>query len=93
LDDFEHAEEASRLVSLESMALDQSVSVVGPGLKRILGLPALILDGIILIEPTAPMPLFGVAAEKAGSRISKAEEALSADAKRPCQRIGSPRSQ
>jgi len=75
------------------MALDQSVSVVGPGLKRILGLPALILDGIILIEPTAPMPLFGVAAEKAGSRISKAEEALSADAKRPCQRIGSPRSQ
>ena len=93
MDDFEHAEEASRLVSLESMALDQSVSVVGPGLKRILGLPALILDGIILIEPTAPMPLFGVAAEKAGSRISKAEEALSADAKRPCQRIGSPRSQ
>ena len=74
------------------MALDQSVSVVGPGLKRILGLPALILDGIILIEPTAPMPLFGVPAEKAGSWISKPEEALSADAKRPWQGIGSPRS-
>jgi hypothetical protein len=89
LDEFEHAEDASRLVSLESMALDQSVSVVGPGLNRVLGLPALIRYGIILIQPTAPMPLFGVAAEKAGSWISKPEEALSADAKRPCRRISS----
>src|SRR3954470_2974604 len=37
----------------------------GPGLKRALGLPALVLYGIILIQPTAPMPLFGAAAEKA----------------------------
>ena len=89
MDEFEHAEEASRLVSLESMALDQSVSVVGPGLNRVLGLPALVRYGIILIQPTAQMPLFGVPAEKAGSRISKPEDALSADAKRPCQGIGS----
>src|ERR1017187_1822853 len=33
-----------------------------PGLKRSLGLSALILYGIILIQPTAPMPLFGAAA-------------------------------
>src|SRR5213592_3053614 len=35
----------------------------GPGLKRALTLPALVLYGIILIQPTAPMPLFGAAAE------------------------------
>src|SRR5215469_6797635 len=33
-----------------------------PGLKRVLGLSGLILYGIILIQPTAPMPLFGAAA-------------------------------
>ena len=31
-------------------------------LKRVLTLPALVLYGIILIQPTAPMPLFGAAA-------------------------------
>jgi amino acid transporter len=33
-----------------------------PGLKRVLGLSGLIFYGIILIQPTAPMPLFGAAA-------------------------------
>jgi len=33
-----------------------------PTLKRVLGLSGLILYGIILIQPTAPMPLFGAAA-------------------------------
>src|SRR5271169_3460434 len=33
-----------------------------PGLKRVLGLWALIIYGIVLIQPTAPMPLFGAAA-------------------------------
>ena len=33
-----------------------------PTLKRVLTLPALVLYGIILIQPTAPMPLFGAAA-------------------------------
>ena len=41
----------------------------GPGLKRTLGLPALVLYGIILIQPTAPMPLFGAAAEKAQGHV------------------------
>jgi putrescine importer len=41
----------------------------GPRLRRVLGLPALILYGIILIQPTAPMPLFGAAAEKAHGHV------------------------
>src|SRR5512136_300377 len=51
------------------MASNQSVSAAAPGLKRILGLPALILYGIILIQPTAPMPLFGAAAVKAQGHV------------------------
>jgi putrescine importer len=39
------------------------------GLKRALYLPGLILYGIILIQPTAPMPLFGAAAEKAQGHV------------------------
>ncbi len=41
----------------------------GPGLKRALHLPALILYGIILIQPTAPMPLFGAAATLAKGHV------------------------
>jgi len=41
----------------------------GVSLKRALGLPALILYGIILIQPTAPMPLFGVAYETANGHV------------------------
>src|SRR6266705_3904647 len=44
-------------------------SASGLGLKRALGLPALILYGIILIQPTAPMPLFGVAHDKAHGHV------------------------
>ena len=33
----------------------------GPGLKRVLGLSSLVLYGIIVVQPTAPMPLFGAA--------------------------------
>jgi amino acid transporter len=40
-----------------------------PGLKRVLGLPALILYGIVLIQPTAPMPLFGAAAQKGQGHV------------------------
>jgi amino acid transporter len=39
------------------------------GLKRVLGLPALVLYGLILIQPTAPMPLFGAAAVKAQGHV------------------------
>jgi putrescine importer len=40
-----------------------------PGLKRVLGLSALVLYGIILIQPTAPMPLFGAAASLAKGHV------------------------
>ena len=51
------------------MALNQPLNGPGPSLKRVLGLPALILYGIILIQPTAPMPLFGAAAVKAQGHV------------------------
>lgn len=41
----------------------------GPGLKRVLGLSSLVLYGIILIQPTAPMPLFGAAASLAKGHV------------------------
>lgn len=40
-----------------------------PGLRRTLGLPALVLYGIVLIQPTAPMPLFGAAAVKGQGHV------------------------
>jgi len=52
------------------MPLDQSSPAPGTvGLKRVLGLPALVLYGIILVQPTAPMPLFGAAAEKGRGHV------------------------
>jgi putrescine importer len=51
------------------MNQNQAMSVSGPGLKRVLRLPALILYGIILIQPTAPMPLFGAAATIAKGHV------------------------
>src|SRR5512133_1007565 len=44
-------------------------SLSGPGLKRALRLPALVLYGIILIQPTAPMPLYGAAATLAKGHV------------------------
>ena len=41
----------------------------GPGLKRVLGLSSLVLYGIILIQPTAPMPLYGAAASLAKGHV------------------------
>lgn len=40
-----------------------------PGLKRVLGLSSLVLYGIILIQPTAPMPLFGAATTLAHGHV------------------------
>jgi putrescine importer len=51
------------------MPSNQKPNGLGPSLKRVLGLPALILYGIILIQPTAPMPLFGAAAVKAQGHV------------------------
>jgi amino acid transporter len=51
------------------MSSNQTSSVSGPGLKRVLGLSSLVLYGIILIQPTAPMPLFGAAAGLAHGHV------------------------
>ena len=51
------------------MSTSQSSSASGPGLKRVLGLSSLVLYGIILIQPTAPMPLFGAAANLAQGHV------------------------
>ncbi|MCX6255558.1 MAG: APC family permease [Bacteroidia bacterium] len=51
------------------MSSTQTSSVSGPGLKRVLGLSSLVLYGIILIQPTAPMPLFGAAASLARGHV------------------------
>src|SRR5947207_764813 len=51
------------------MGADQSAVASGPGLKRALGLSGLLLYGIILIQPTAPMPLYGAAAEKGRGHV------------------------
>jgi putrescine importer len=51
------------------MSESQTLTVSGPGLKRVLRLPALILYGIILIQPTAPMPLYGAAANLANGHV------------------------
>jgi putrescine importer len=40
-----------------------SSSNSGQGLKRVLGLSSLVLYGIIIIQPTAPMPLYGAVAD------------------------------
>ena len=40
-----------------------------PQLRRALGLSALIFYGIVLIQPTAPMPLFGVVDQKAQGHV------------------------
>jgi putrescine importer len=51
------------------MSSTQSPAGNGPGLKRVLGLSSLILYGIILIQPTAPMPLFGAAVNLAKGHV------------------------
>ena len=51
------------------MATNSPSAAPSPGLKRALGLPGLILYGIIIIQPTAPMPLFGAAAVKGQGHV------------------------
>ena len=43
-----------------------------PGLRRALHLRDLIFMGLIIIQPTAPMPLFGVVSNKAGGHVVSA---------------------
>lgn len=51
------------------MSGTQISNASGPGLKRVLGLWSLVLYGIILIQPTAPMPLFGAATALARGHV------------------------
>lgn len=51
------------------MSVTQTSSGNGPGLKRVLGLSSLVLYGLILIQPTAPMPLFGAAVDLAKGHV------------------------
>jgi putrescine importer len=51
------------------MIENKTLSISSPGLRRVLRLPALVLYGIILIQPTAPMPLFGAAASLAHGHV------------------------
>ncbi|MDY0097558.1 MAG: APC family permease [Bacteroidales bacterium] len=51
------------------MSGTQTSNASGPGLKRVLGLWSLVLYGIILIQPTAPMPLYGAAATIANGHV------------------------
>lgn len=44
-------------------------SSVAPKLRRVLGLWDLILYGIVVIQPTAPMPAFGVVSERAHGHV------------------------
>ena len=41
----------------------------GPGLRRVLGLKELIFYGMILIQPTAPMPAYGIVAQEARGHV------------------------
>src|SRR4051794_41152239 len=40
-----------------------------PQLRRVLTLRDLIFYGIVIIQPTAPMPVFGVVSQKAGGHV------------------------
>ena len=46
-----------------------AASAQAPGLKRELGLWDLVFYGIVLIQPTAPMPLFGVVSQVARGHV------------------------
>lgn len=41
----------------------------GPQLRRVLGLWDLVLYGIVVIQPTAPMPVYGVVSERARGHV------------------------
>jgi putrescine importer len=43
-----------------------------PRLRRVLGLWDLVLYGIVVIQPTAPMPVFGVVSERARGHVATA---------------------
>ena len=52
-----------------AVLLSGDLSVPTPGLNRVLGLKELVLYGIVLIQPTAPMPLYGVVCQQAKGHV------------------------
>ena len=54
---------------MQSESAGAGQSAGGPGLRRVLGLKELVLYGIILIQPTAPMPLYGIVAKEAHGHV------------------------
>ena len=51
------------------MASPSTAPPAKPGLVRVLGLWSLIIYGIVLIQPTAPMSPFGVVSVKAEGHV------------------------
>jgi putrescine importer len=51
------------------VAMTGEMQQVQPELKRVLGLKALVLYGIVLIQPTAPMPLYGIVCQQAKGHV------------------------
>src|SRR6478672_6385018 len=51
------------------MSTDSRDAAAGPGLNRALGLRELVLYGIVLVQPTAPMPIYGVVCETAKGHV------------------------
>jgi putrescine importer len=49
--------------------MDQPIPEVEPRLKRALGLRALVLYGLVLTQPTAPMPCYGVVSNTARGHV------------------------
>jgi len=52
--------------------LSPTTTAAAPRLRRALGLWDLILYGIVVIQPTAPMPVFGVVSERARGHVATA---------------------
>ena len=52
--------------------MSQSRFMSAPHLKRALGLWNLVFYGIIMVQPTAPMPVFGIVSETAQGHVVSA---------------------
>jgi amino acid transporter len=51
------------------MQAGPSDSPGAPALRRVLGLPSLVVYGLVLVQPTAPMSVYGVAHDKAQGHV------------------------
>ena len=48
---------------------EATASAPRPALARVLGLRELIIYGLIVVQPTAPMPVFGVVSQEARGHV------------------------